>query len=142
MTVRSAHFGRDVLEAADLLFRRAKGKSTEHLCRSRVDQCVKRSKARGKGLRVALAAVDGDVFRGFLYAEERQMFDICPNIRIVEVPFLVGSHGAGLALLTRLRTMTHARIHVLSTSILHRPAALRRLLKPLSPEPVAVVYEV
>ena len=139
MIVRAAGFGNEVLAIADLIFRLAKGKTTEHLCRSRVDQCVKRSRMNGPGLRVALVATEGEKIHGFLYAEERQLFDICPNVRVVEVPFLVGSHGSALPLLTRLREMTKLRIWVQNMS---RQRAFTRLLRPLAPEQVAVVYQV
>ena len=142
MTIRPASFGNDVLEIADLVHRVARGKTTAHLCRSRVDQCVKRSKSRGQGLRVALVATEGDTIRGFLYAEERNLFDLCPNVRVIEVPFLVGSHGAAVPLLTRLRDMTKLRIHVLSLGLIRRPQVFRRLLRPLDPQAVAVVYQV
>ena len=139
MTVRPARFGNDVLEIADLLYRMAHGKTTEHLCRSRVDQCVKRSRGNGPGLRSALVATDADTIHGFLYAEERQLFDLYPNVRVVEVPFLVGSHGSALPLLTRLREMTKLRIWVQNMT---RQRAFARLLRPLDPEQVAVVYQV
>ena len=139
MTVRSAGFGNDVLEIADLIYLVAQGKTTEHLCRSRVDQCVKRSRGQGQGLRAALVATEGEKIHGFLYAEERQLFDLCPNVRVVEVPFLVGSHGAAVPLLTRLREMTKLRIWVQN---IQRQRAFARLLRPLDPEQVAVVYQV
>ena len=78
-------------------------------------------------------------YTDFLYAEERQLFDLCPNVRVVEVPFLVGSHGAALPLLTRLRAMTKLRIWVQN---MQRQRAFARLLRPLAPEQVAVVYQV
>ena len=132
-----------MLAAAELLERRGGKKTTAHLCRSRVDKCVKRSVAKGAGLRVALVAVDGnEKVRGFLYAQESNFFDLCPNIRAVEVLFLVGSHGAAVPLLTRLRSMTNQRILVQSWALLkHRPRAFRRLLRSLGPEPVAVTYQ-
>ena len=139
MEVRPAAFGNDVLEVSSLLHQAARGKTTEHLCRSRVDQCVKRSTARGQGLRVALVAVEGDTIRGFLYAEERHLFDLCPNVRVVEVPFLVGGGGVAVPLLTRLREMTKLRIWVQNMT---RQRAFARLLRPLDPEQVAVVYQV
>ena len=139
MIVRSAGFGNDVLAVADLIYGLANGKTTEHLCRSRVDQCVKRSRSNGPGLRVALVVTEGEKIRGFLYAEERQLFDLCPNVRVVEVPFLVGSHGAAVPLLTRLREMTKLRIWIQN---MQRQRAFARLLRPLSPESVAMVYQV
>ena len=139
MIVRPAQFGNEVLAIADLIYALAKGKTTAHLCRSRVDQCVKRSLWHGQGLRAALVASEGDKILGFLYAEERQLFDLCPNVRVVEVPFLVGSHGAALPLLTRLREMTKLRIWVQN---MQRQRAFARLLRPLDPEQVAVVYQV
>ena len=145
MTVRPAAFGNDVINAADVLFRKARGKTTARICRSRVDQCIRRARARGQGFRAALVAVDGgdaSTVRGFLYAEERQLFDLCPNVRVVEVPFLAGSHGAAVPMLKRLREMTKARIMIQSWAMVARPAALRRLLRPLSPQQVAVVYQV
>ena len=142
MTVRPAAFGNDVLAVAEIINRKARGKTTEHVCRSRVDQCVKRARGHRPGLRAALVAVEGDKIRGFLYAEERNLLDICPNVRVVEIPFLVGSHGSAVPLLKRLREMTHLRIHVLSLGLLHRPRAFRRLLHSLEPEAVAVVYQV
>ena len=84
-------------------------------------------------------ATEGENIRGFLYAEERQLFDLCPNVRVVEVPFLVGSHGAAVPLLTRLREMTKLRIWVQNMA---RQRAFARLLRPLDPEQVAVVYQV
>ena len=142
MEVRQAQFGNDVLEIAALLHRRARGKTTEHLCRSRVDQCIRRSMQRRQGFRAALVAVGGDTIRGFLYAEERNLFDLLPRMRVVEVAFLVGSHGAARPLLTRLRAMTKLRIHVQAVGLLVRPRAFSRLLRSLDPQAVAVVYEV
>ena len=139
MIVRPAAFGNDVLAIADLIYGLAKGKTTEHLCRSRADQCVKRSRGHGPGLRAALVATDGEEIHGFLYAEERQLFDLFPNVRVVEVPFLVGSHGAAVPLLTRLREMTKLRIWVQN---MQRQRSFARLLRPLDPEQVAVVYQV
>ena len=144
MTVRPAAFGNDVLAVAELINRKARGKTTERICRSRVDQCVKRARWRQQpGLRAALVAVEqDDTIRGFLYAEERNLFDLCPNMRVVEVSFLVGGHGAAVPLLKKLREMTRKRIHVLSLGLLHRPLVFRRLLRSLEPEAVAVVYQV
>ena len=139
MIVRPAGFGNDVLAISDLLHGLGKGKTTEHLCRSRADQCVKRSRGHGPGLRAALVAADGAKIQGFLYAEERQLFDLCPNVRVVEVPFLVGCHGVAMPLLTRLREMTKLRIWV---QTMQRQRAFARLLRPLGPEQVAVVYQV
>ena len=139
MIVRSAEFGNDVLAIADLLHVMVNGKTTEHLCRSRVDQCVKRSRGHGPGLRAALVAAESDKIHGFLYAEERQLFDLCPNVRVVEVPFLVGGGGVAVPLLTRLREMTKLRIWVQNMT---RQRAFARLLRPLDPEQVAVVYQV
>ena len=112
MIVRPAAFGNEVLAIADLIYGLAKGKTTTHLCRSRVDQCVKRSLRHGPGLSAALVATEGDKIHGFLYAEERQLFDLFPNVRVVEVPFLVGGGGVAVPLLTRLREMTKLRIWV------------------------------
>ena len=142
MVVRPAAFGNDVLEVSALLHQAASGKTTAHLCRSRVDQCVKRSQVRGQGFRSTLVATEGDTMRGFLYAEERHLFDLCPNVRVIEVPFLVGSHGAAVPLLTRLREMTKLRIHVFSLGLIRRPQVFQRLLRSLDPQAVAVVYQV
>ena len=142
MEVRAAAFGNELLDVAALLHRAARGKTTERICRSRVDQCVKRFKARRAGLRAALVAAEGDTIRGFLYAEERNLFDLCPNVRVVEVQFLVGSHGAALPLLRELRRMTRLRIHVLSFGMIRRPEAFRRLLRPLGPQAIGVIYQV
>ena len=142
MDVRQAGFGNDVIEVADLIHGMARGKTTAHLCRSRVDQCVKRSRMRSPGLRVALVATTGEKIHGFLYAEERQLFDLCPNVRVVEVPFLVGRRGAAVPMLTRLREQTKLRIWVQSLAMLHNPQSFERLLRPLDPEQVAVVYQV
>ena len=139
MVVRPAGFGNDVLAIADLIEDLAKGKTTAHLCRSRVDQCVKRSHWNVPGFCAALVATEREKIHGFLYAEERQLYDLCPNVRVVEVPFLVGSHGSALPLLRHLRAMTKLRIWVQN---MQRQRAFARLLRPLDPEQVAVVYQV
>ena len=87
-------------------------------------------------------AVEADRILGYLYAEERHLFDLIPNIRVVEVTFLVGGHGAAVPLLRWLRGKTRLRIFVPSFGLLHRPTAFQRLLRPLEPEPVAVVYQI
>ena len=142
MHVRDAEFGNDVLEIADLLHRRAGSKTTAHLCRSRVDQAVKRARGRRQGFCAALVAVDGDKIRGFLFAQERFEFDLYPNQRVAEVLYLVGGHRSALPLLRRLRAMTKLRIHVEAVGALARPRAMARLLRPLSPQPVSIVYQV
>ena len=140
MTVRPAQFP-DVLPIADIIYRRSRGKSTEHLCRSRVDQCIKRSRGRAQGFRRALVAEDGGGIRGFLFAEERNMFDLCPNVRAVEVPFLVGSTGAAVPLMRELRGLTKLPILVISWGMLTRPLAVKRLLRPLRAQAVGVIYQ-
>lgn len=143
MMVRPAQFGNEVLKIADLMCDKAKGRTELHLCRSRADQLVKRSKAtRARGFRAALVAIDDTIVRGFLYAEERHLFDLFPHTRVVEVPFLVGGHGAALPLLTRLREMTKLRILVQSTRLVNRPQAFERLLRPLHPQKIAVTFQV
>ena len=141
MTIRDARFA-DVLEIADLLYQRSKGKTTEHLCRSRVQQAVKRARVSRKIFcRALVADADGKI-RGFLYAEERNLFDLCPDIRVVEVPFLVSRHGAAIKMLRHLRSSTSKRILVQGVAFLGRQRAFARLLRPLDPETFAVVYQV
>lgn len=141
MTVREAAFD-DTLEIAELLFRKAKGKTTEHLCRSRVHQAIKRSLTVRTHLCKALVATEeGHGIRGFLYCEERLLFDLLPNMRVIEVPFLVGSHGAGVALLKRLRSLTVKRILVEHVAWYGSTDAFRRLLSELRPRRFATTFE-
>ena len=141
MTIRPATLaGTEVMAIADLITARAKDKTTGRIARSRVHACVLRSIKRSKQFRAALVAVKGDTIVGFAYAEERNLFDLCHNIRVVEVHFLIGT-GA-VALLTRLRAMTKLRIHVACWALLSRPKVFRRLLRSLDPEPVGVIYQV
>ena len=130
----------EVMAIADLVTERAKGKVTDHTARSRVQACVLRSIQRSKQFRAALVAVHGDRVVGFVYAEEANLFDLCHNIRVAEVRFLVGA-GA-VYLMKRLRAMTKLRIHVCVWALLGRPAVFRRLLRSLAPEPVAIIYQV
>ena len=130
----------EVMAIADLFTDRAKGKMTGHTVRSRVHACILRSIKQSKQFRAALVAVRGGSVVGFVYAEEANLFNLCHNIRVVEVHFLVGS-GA-VQLMKRLRARTKLRIHVCGWALLNRPAAFRRLLRALAPEPVGVVYQV
>ena len=140
MDIRDAQFS-DVLPLAEMLHRRSKSKTSSHLCRSRIDQFIKRARVPKKHFVRALVAHDGDTLRGFLYAEERQLFDLCPDIRVVEVAFLFGGHGAAVPLLQNLRKQTVKRILIEANAWLGRPGALKRLIHRLGPREFAVIYE-
>ena len=132
--------GPEVMAIAELITARAKEKTTGRIARSRVHQCVLRSIQKSQQFRAALVAVRGDKIVGFAYAEERNLFDLCHNMRVVEVHFLIGT-GA-VALLKRLRGMTKLRINIACWALLARPKVFRRLIRALDPEPVGVIYQV
>ena len=143
MEVREAKFGNDVIDIGGLLNDKCKGKSNIRICRSRADLCVKRS-VRSKGFfcKCLVAEREGDII-GFLYAEERQFFDLIPTVRLVEVHFLVGSGGCAVRLLKRLRQMTVQRILILHWGIAGRsPKSFERLIKTLGPQQVAAAYQI
>ena len=131
-----------LLEAAELMHSKTGDKSTLHLCRSRVDQCIRMSK-RAKGFFCkSLVAVNGDRMDGFLFAEERNAFDLTPDIRWIEVRFLIGRNGVGIHLLKALRAMTKKRILIANWGMLHKKDVFRRMLRPLDGEEVAAIFQI
>ena len=79
--------------------------------------------------------------RGFLYAQERNAFDLCPDILWVEVCFLVGENCI-LDLLRRLRMETKKRILVPAWAHFGKLKAFDRLLHPMHPRVIGQWHEV
>ena len=139
--IREAAFGNDVIEVADLVLSHCNEKSTAHVCRSRVYECVKKSIRTGLHSFALVAHKDGKLV-GFCYAEERPAFGLWVNVEMMEVHFLVGGSGSGLPLLRHLRANTKKRILVPSWSLLGNMKSLNRLLRPLTPQLMAELYQI
>ena len=143
MEIRDTNFGNDILRVSELLEQKTRGKSNPHICRSRIDQCVKRSKlSKGIFCKALLAEEKGKVI-GFLYAEERNAFDLIPKMRFIEVHFLIGGNGAAVPLLKNLRELTNQRILIQNWGMISgRMKPFKRLIGALDPQQVAVTYQI
>ena len=139
--VRPAVFG-DEQAIADLLHSKTGGKSHPGICLSRAHECVRRSRKWQQGSKVyCLVSEDEGGIGGFLYAQEVEAFELCPNIVFLEVIYLAGT-ACAVALLRELRAGSHRRIHVPAWASLTPLPAFERLLAPLEPRLTGVVYEI
>ena len=139
--VRPAAFG-DEQAIADLLYSKTRSKSHSKICLSRAHECVRRSRKGQQGSKVyCLVSEDEGGVGGFLYAQEVEAFELCPNIVFLEVIYLAGT-ACAVALLRELRARNHRRIHVPAWASLTPLLAFERLLAPLEPRLAGAVYEI
>ncbi len=139
--VRPAAFG-DEQAIADLLRSKTGGKSHPKIYLSRAHECVRRSRKGQQGSKVyCLVSENEGGVGGFLYAQEVEAFELCPNIVFLEVIYLAGT-ACAVALLRELRARSHRRIHVPAWASLTPLPAFERLLAPLEPRLAGVVYEI
>ena len=139
--IRPAAFG-DEQAIADLLHSKTAGKSHPRICLSRAHECVRRSRKWQQGSKVyCLVSEDEGGIGGFLYAQEVEAFELCPNIVFLEVIYLAGT-ACAVPLLRELRAGSHRRIHVPAWVSLTPLPAFERLLAPLEPRLAGVVYEI
>ena len=139
MRVESAT-NRDTQAIAHILLGATRGKGTIKVCRQRAHLCVRRSFAANLEA-FALVARDLNGVHGFLYAEERDAFDLVSDIRFLEVHYLLGK-GCARPLLRSLRERTAMRIVIGCWNPLVRsPKGFRHLLEGLGFREIATVYQ-
>ena len=116
MRIRDANYS-DTFEVAALMEKAAKGKSTPRICSSRVRQSIGRARQTKKTrYAVALVAVRDKKVVGFLFASEAHAFELCQNIMVMQVHFLVGRELP--AMLRRLRKVTKKRIWLIAWGLI------------------------
>ena len=145
---------RDYDVVAYLLHKQSGKRASMRTCENRVKTAIHRanarrgSKARGEchALVADFTEADSHPFPnnrigGFLYAQERHVFDLFDKMTVVEVLFLAG-RNCGVPLLRELRRLTRKRIHVSAHTMLHRyPATCHLIRRKLGGYPVSTTFE-
>ncbi len=143
MTIRTPAYGSDLEPLVKLIYGhpRSRGKVKPGVARSRVAQCIKRGNTNQGIFTCALVSEVSGRVTGFLYAEERNAFDLAHGVTFIEVHFLIGRNCA-VPLLKELRARTKKRILVPQWNILVTENTFKRLIGPLGPQRMATVYQI